>query len=383
MGILSIFRKKKKQPEIEKVNLNELKSWLHTNKESLEEQEQTYIKAILERVSTFTNQFKEKIKILSEMDLKDRKAEGKIKLVVKENLANYLHHANRLVDKLCQMDSKSQKEIIETINSTFLEFEKRSSLNFEKATLLIGKEIGDIKEIVRIFFKDMKIILRENEDFINKLGKISSIESKISDFVEAEKIKAEIEKTTKNYKKCIGGLNNQINRIKSEIEKIKKSEKFLCEEEKKINIVRKKQEQDKKFYELKKAVDFKSLTNCYHSFEKEMNIIKEYKEDFRQAFQKNKCENILKLIDKAKQDPCEIQNKIQDIIKKEIEIDDIIVGETGVEQKESEIKRIKSEIESFNLKRDNGEKRYKKLKINEIVALIKEELLKMNIELIE
>ncbi len=388
MGFWDIFRKKIEEAEIEKVKFNELQPWLRDKKEEIEKQEQEFLKAVEQRISQLIPDLKEKISVLKKIDVDGKKAEEKIKLIVKENLDNYTNYVDELVDKLNEITKavkiKTGKKIVEKINSVFSDFKKRSSLSYEKATFLIGKEIGDIKEAIGIFFRDLENILKENKLLIDKSKIISEIETKIEKFFELEKIKSEIEKTINNYDKKINNLTNNIKIKEEEIEKIKKSEKFLEQNRKREEIEEKKQDLEKQINKLREVIDFKALANFYHSFEKEMAIIKEYKENFKQAFQKTKGNDLVLLLKESKLPHLEILNKMQEITEKEKEISSVIIEKTGIEILEDETKKIKSEIEILVSKKLTEEKRYKKLEssLSEISSLIKQELTKINVEVL-
>ena len=383
MGFWDFFRKKSEQEENEKIKLAELQSWLQNKKAEVEKQEEKLLNVIQVRISEITQEFKEELSILRKVDIKDRKAEEKIKLVVRENLENYIYYFIKLINKLSEVNEKTEKEIIEKINSVFYEFEKKSLMSFEKATFLIGKELGNIKESIRIFFKDFENILKENKDVIDKAKIISSVEVKERKSSEIKKRKSEIEKSIKDYNKKIDTLADKIKAKEEEIEKLKKSDKFIAINKKKQELLKKREEQNREIYKLKEMINLKPLANFFHSFEKEMDIIKAYKENFKQAFQRTQGEDIISLFREAKMPNVTILNKIQNMIEKEREIDSIVIEKTEIEDIETEIKEIRLEIEFLKAKKLEEEKRYKKLEVNldEIVNSIIEELREINVKI--
>ena len=388
MGFWDFFRKRnkgKEEIENEKISVRELEPWLFNKKTEIKKQEEIFLKVIQERIFQLIQESEEEISALKKIDVDKKKAEEKIKLIVKENLDNYIYYLEKLMAKL--KDTSEEKDnavrnIIEKINSVFSDFEKRSKMSYEKATFLIGKEMEKTKESIGLFFKDLKKFLKENQDLIDKAKIISSTETKIRKFSEVKKIKSEIEKTILDYNNKINNLNNNIKIREEEIKKIKKSEKFIEQEKKKEELKQKKEELEEGIYKLREIIDFKALTNFFHIFEKEMNMIKAHKENFKQAFQKTNGVEIISLLQESKLQSPEIINKMQDITKKEREINSMVIEEIGVENLETRIKKIKSEIEILNSKKLAEEKRNNKLSrnLNEIINLIKEELIKINVE---
>ena len=382
MGFFDFFKKKKEQIiEIEKISQNEFQDWILNKKIKIEKQEQEFSILMKERISQFTSELEEKISVLHEVNIDEKKDVEKIKLIVKENLRNYIDYLEKLMIKLKEIDD--EKNIIEKINSIFTDFQKKSALSYEKATILVGKEMKDIKESIRKFFEDLEIIIKNNKDIIDESKMIRLIEIENNKLNEFKKIKSEIINNIEESNNKISNLEKNINIKEEEIENIKKSDKFLEENKKKKDLEIKKQELEKDIGNLSRIIDFKALTNFYHSFEKEMSIIKEYRENFKQTFHKTKGENIMLLLRESKLHSVDILNKFQEIEEKRKEINNIIIEETGIENLEYVIKEIKSEIEDFNLKKLMKEKKLEKLEINlnDIIESIKTELIKINVKL--
>jgi len=241
----------------------------------------------------------------------------------------------------------------------------------------------DVKESLKKFFKDTEDLLKDHKNVIDESKIIRSVEIDAKKFNEIKKIKSEI---AKDIEECNSNINNLKELIKikeEEIENVKKSEKFLEESKKEQDLKIKKQELEKDVENLSRIIDFKALTNFYHSFEKEMNTIKEYKEDFKKAFQKKKGEEIILLLRESKLNDVNILDKIQEIEEKEKEINNITLEETGLKSLENAVNKIKLEIETFSSEKIMKEKRIEKLEINleEITKSIKIKLAKINVEL--
>ena len=382
MGFFDFFKKKKEQIiEIEKISQNEFQDWILNKKIKIEKQEQEFSILMKERISQFTSELEEKISVLHEVNIDEKKDVEKIKLIVKENLRNYIDYLEKLMIKLKEIDD--EKNIIEKINSIFTDFQKKSALSYEKATILVGKEMKDIKESIRKFFEDLEIIIKNNKDIIDESKMIRLIEIENNKLNEFKKIKSEIINNIEESNNKISNLEKNINIKEEEIENIKKSDKFLEENKKKKDLEIKKQELEKDIENLSRIIDFKALTNFYHSFEKEMSIIKEYRENFKQTFHKTKGENIMLLLRESKLHNVNILNKFQEIEEKRKEIDNIVIEETGIENLEGVIKEKKLEIEDFNSKKFMKEKKLEKLEINlnDVIKSIKIELIKINVEL--
>lgn len=382
MGFWDFLKKHKKQTvESEKISQNEIHKWLPNKKTEIEKQEQGFLIVVRERVFQLVSELEEKISVLQGVNVEEKKAEEKIKLIVKENLKNYIDYVEKLISKLKELNN--EKDIVEEINFAFSDFKKRSALTYEKATILIGKEMGDVRNSIKKFFKDTEGILKDNQNVIDESKIIKSVESEIKKFNEIKKIRLEIIKNIEEYDNKTNNLKEIIRIKEEEIENIKKSEKFLEESRKEQELETRKQELEKDIDMLSKMINFKALTNFYHSFEKEMSIVKEYKENFKQTFQKTKGEDIFFLLRESKLQNVDILNKIQEIEEKRKEINNIVIEETGFEDLEIAIKEIKSEIDALNSEKSIKEKKSERLEGNlkDVINSIKIEVAKMNVEL--
>ncbi len=382
MGFWDFLKKKEEQVvKTEKISQDGFQDWILNKKIEIEKQEEQILIPIKERISQFILELEEKISVLHKINIDEKKVEEKIKLIVKENLKNYLDYLEKLITKLKEIGD--EKNIVGTLNFIFTDFKKKSTLSYEKATILIGKEMKDIKENIRRFFTDVEIIIRNNQDIIDESKIIRLLEIEIKKFDEIKKIKLEITKDIEEYDNKISNLEKDIKIKEEEIENLKKSEKFLEENKKKEELKMKKQELEKDIWNLGRLIDFKALANFYHIFEKKMNTIKEYRENFKQAFQKTKGEDIMLLLGESKLHSIDVLNKFKEIEDKRKEIDNIIIGETGFENLEHIIKEMKSKIEAINSNKFMKQKRLEKLEINfnSVIESIKNKLVRVNAEL--
>jgi chromosome segregation ATPase len=375
MGILDYFFKKKQIPktiENTKISFEELPTWLNSEKSKISIEENKYLTQIKEKTSQFTTELENEIPSLKQINLEEKKVEEKIKLIVQNNLDNYIKYLEKLTTNLNQI--QDNKELIAKINYIFTDFQKKSKMSYEKATFIIGDELGKIKDKIQQFYKDIEEIIKENQTTINKSNTIQSIENEIDKLNTIKKVKSELEENIEENNEELKNLNENLHHHLNKIEEVKTSEKFLEENKKKHEL-------EKKLDNLRQSLDFKALTNFYHIFENEMEIVKSYKENFKQSFNKSNGEDLSELLLKSKLDTPEILNTIQKINEKKLEIEKFDNNE--VQSLETEKKKITSEIENINSKKSITEKKSERLNENlsEINNSIKEELVKININL--
>jgi len=380
------FLKKKKPVEKESLSFSQLESWLQDKKQEAKKQEHLFLREIQDKLRQLIEELQKEIQVLKSVNVEGKKAEDKVKLVVKENLENYIYYLDKLLGKLEEItkeqEEKPDREFVEKINSLFSDFQKKSHLSFEKATFLIGEELGNVKESINNFFRSLKSILEENKGIIEKLNVISLAEAKIKKLSELEKNELEVKNNIKEYEEKTSSLGKQIKIKEEDIEKIKTSEKFLAENKKRELLNAKKEGLEREISNLRVMINFKALTNFYHSFEKEMALIKQYREYFKDSFNKTKGQDLLDMLKESKLETAEIRNKIQEIEEKEREMSSIVIEKTGIEDKENEIKELLLKIESFNEAKAPEEKRLKKLQESSegVKKEIKDELTKINVK---
>jgi hypothetical protein len=380
MGFWDIFSKKE-PAKTEKIDFQDLESWLKNRKQESKKQEESYIKEIQDRITQLIEELEQEIRVLEKVDISGKKAEEKIKLVVKENLQYYIYHLIKLKDKLKEI-SKNTESIVENINHTYADFQKKSSASFQKATFLIGQELGNVKESIGNFLRDFKVILNENQTIINNSKTFYSVEEKINKMLETKIRIQEIERAIKENKEKAVSLSKNLLEKHKEIEKIKKTEKFIAERNKKQRIEDTKKEIEYGSGNLRESIDFKVLSSFFHSIEKKMVKVKEYKDNFKQSFQRTKGEELISLLKESNLLDEEIMKKINEINKKQQEISKIVFEDTGIEKIERDIEELNSRMQSISLENTAEQKRLDKMNASliDLIGSIKGELIKINVE---
>lgn len=392
MGIFNFFKKRKENTDInfssEIVQFNELETWLQNKKSELTEKESDLLTQIKDQLNKLTKELEEEIEIIKQINLDNKpKIEERVKLIVKGNIENYTTHLNKLTETLKNLKLQSTT-ITDKINSIFSEFEKKSNLSYQKATFLVGEELEKTKKSIFNFFESLKNTLDKNKNLITLSKTRLIINEKLKEINEIEKQKTETQKNINLLNQKIQDSNNKINTLKKEIEETKKSQEYIEELKTKQTILNKEQELKKEILQLKTGIDFKSLANIFHTNKKEMNLIKEHKENFYNSFQKSNGNEILELLKDAKFDTQILSEKIIETNKIQQEIENLEKTFNpkyleNIKTKESEITKTKENIENINYENSREKNQYDKFNKTkqEIIGKIKQELGKISIEL--
>jgi len=278
------------------------------------------------------------------------------------------------------------EESMKKINKIFLDFNKSSYKNYERATILIGKEMKSVKESLKVFSKELIKTFDENKGVVDSFKGTSLVKSKLDAIQVIDRTLRKISEVIPTLNEKIKGKEEENKKLLGEIEKIKQGSSYLerLRTQKKIESLKEELKND--IFKLEQLLDFKALANFYHSFEKEMNIIKEYKENFRQSFQKDNGKMIVDLLDEAKLNNNTILEKVNLIRTK---IEETSTYEREIKEDEtlelySKIKTVVIEIDNLKIEKVKEEKRDEKIKISkeELIDSLKQEFGKINVEVI-
>ncbi|HDP73693.1 MAG TPA: hypothetical protein ENN46_01915 [Candidatus Woesearchaeota archaeon] len=314
MGLFDIFKRKKKARPSYEENLSP-QDLISLREKQVKELQKSAIKTAKERISSLINELDKEIPAIEKVNLNEKKVEDKIKAIVQGNLESFLRQVKRLKQNLEELNQKEfggLQEIAKEADSVLHDFEKKSYMGFEKATYLVGKELGDVVNSISSFFRDIKKIISDNKKLIDASHSIERIKSVKQDILDKDKAKEEIENEINEIKNKLKKVEKEEKALSREAENIKNSEEYKKKAEKKIELEEKKYKLKKKIDELRSLINLKRLAGIFHSSEKQMPIIKEMKEDFQAAFEKYKAEKVLEMTSEAENKE-EIRRKAEEI----------------------------------------------------------------------
>jgi len=382
MGFWDIFKKKKEEPvEIEKLAKDDLAKWLEKKKLEISHNEGELFLEVKQRISKLIQELTTEISVLNNVDFNEKKEKERIKAIVQENFNNYIINLERLIGKLEELENPS--DIVKQINQIFHDFETKSKANYAKATYLIGKELGDTKESIRNFFKDIEAIIIKYKNHIEESQTTELIEDQIQKYNESKKAKSTIVKEIEEQSKKVKEINSAIKKEEERLENIKKSEEYLENQKKEQELKIKKENQEKNISNLKQLINFKSLANFYHKYEKEMNIVKEYKENFKYTLKRKKGEDIINLLIESKLHTQEISEQIEKINKTEQEITNTKIENKEIDKIKDATAKLVHEEHQINSEQEAKQKTLNKFEENENNELdsLKQKFKEINIEL--
>jgi len=381
MGILNFFKKKeirKEEPELKKIKFSEIQSWIDNKKNITKKKEKEILDLIKGKIEGFLVSLNEKVKILENIDIESKKVEGRVKIIVRQGLDEYLHYVYIFMKELKELENKNIEKTFKDINKIFTDFHKHSNVFYHRANYLIGDEIGVVKQEINNLSKYFAELFIKDKETIKSFEAVSSIELKLSQLNSINNNIDEINLEIKSLDDDINNNNKKERGILEEIDKIKKSKEYLenIKRRKEIESAEKKLEES--ILKLKSFINFKDLSNICHSDKKSMDIIKEYKGNFKMAFQKNNLADILKLLHESNIDSEIIKNKIKDIDEKKQNIveNKELVKDNRMMVQLGKIQKVKYEIEGLNSEKVRFGKKHKNIERTkkDILTLISQEV---------
>jgi hypothetical protein len=389
MGLLDFFRKKnKEEAESIAVPFEELEEWIKKRISDNKSREKVFLKQVSDRITNFLSELRRNISVLESIDIKERKVEDRLKFIVEKNLNAYTAYLKKLAKDLEDIARKTPADILGRVNNVFMDFEKKSNASFQKSTLLIGDELQNIRKNFGNFFSDYNDILKKNEKVIEDSNILHVITEKLREMGDVEETKKEIDFSIESMEKQIEDLELENESIIEEIERMKKSREYQEELENRKYIEEQEGIIDKTIKNLKRMLDFKKLANIFHSSKKEMDIIKDHKDNFHEAFHRDDGKKIIYLVERTDLETDRIQDMIDEIRERKravAENREELVNAPSEKMLilEERIRKNNLDAEDFSSKITEERKKHDKIHsgINELLGDIKAELIKVNVRL--
>jgi hypothetical protein len=391
MGILDLFKKLVKENKVEeviveKLSFSDIENWISSKIKKNEFKEKEIIFKIEAKIEKLGKEVKEKIVVLENFNVNEKKEKENIKSIVIDSRKKYIESVEDLIRRLDNLEESKLKNFIDKINKFFFEFNKSSFKNYERATILIGKEMASVKESLKVFSREILEIFNENKSIIDSFNKLLKIKEKLNTTNSINKILESIEEKKLNLNKKVSEKEKENIVLEKSLEEIKIRPPYLenLDRQKKIETLR--ENSKKNILELKQLLDFKALSNFFHIFEEQMRIVKNHKEDFQTNFEKDNGMAIVELLDKSRLNNDLILEKVSQIRakKEEVESHEKELKEDGTQEISQKIKVIIVEIGNLKIENVKEEKRDERFRENkeELIGLLKRELSLMNVEIV-
>jgi hypothetical protein len=370
MSIFDIFKRKKKEEPVKNYDFDSLPILIEEELKEINEKSEKFMGELKVMVNNFSAEMKQKISNLKLLNLdKKRKDEDqRLKDIVTTSLRSYISFLERLADGLEKIDSKDVEEYVKKVQSAFDNFKKSSGMIYERATILIGKELAEVRDMIDGFARNFNEKLKSNQENLDRMNLIKSIQGLLSRLEEIRKIQKQIEDSIAYFENKKIGIEEERQSTEKNYDEYKQSSEFKAFSEEQEITKQKNKVLDEDISRLKHDINLKNLAAYFHNDQKKNSIIKNYSRDFSESLKEDSDLEIISLLKEAnhKSDEQKIRSIKQRIIEKEDLMGDAKIEEltdhlssldrelTGIG---AEIAREKEKIPKFVEKQDQIMKR--------------------------
>lgn len=371
--IKNAFKSEEKPAEvkIETLSLDQLKIRIETKIKENDEKDSVLKKEIFHRISEFDRALASSIDNLSNINLKERKEHERIKSIVLENLHLYISQLKRLLNKLNALENYLSKELLEKVYLLMNEFSSLSHIPFEKATILIGKDLEVNKNILIGFIKDLNKIKADNETYFRHSEQALKLNHSLNELNTSLSHINNLSQTISSLNDKSKDKKEETKKISEKIERIKNSEEFKKDLEKKEIHKNSLSNLDTKIRIIKQKINFKSLAKTYYQNPEASRLIERYSNNFKSALEND--ENMV-FFDLIKEDSGTSHEDLTTLKNKIIELNSFPATKTEKEMSELQSHLTKTSNDISNIEEDMATEQKKMNKFEQKRALLLNEV---------
>jgi hypothetical protein len=276
------------------LNFEEIPEKIKNKKSYLSDKEISLNEEINSIISDFELKIKEIMPHLMQVDISKKKEIDKVKFLVRENFDLYVFYLNKLLSDLDSIKKDNSAPKMNKVFNTLNNFNKISAMPYEKATYLIGNELGQANDNVKDFYKKIKSILEKNKSVFEELELTNKISQLFDDLNKLNLYEKEISSSISFMNSQLEKNKQEIRNYNSNIEKIKSSEQYKTDLEIKESYLKELQKTESALSAIKQKIDFKLLAKHFHFNKKNHELIQAYNSNFKSTL---KEDSELKLIE--------------------------------------------------------------------------------------
>jgi len=369
MGLFNLIKKifqeeQKKEKEVKILTFSEVGVWADYEKKEAEAKEKEIISTTNKRIETLDQEIKEKIAVLKDYNVEEKKEKEEIKNVVNLGREKYITFVEELLNNLTELKDPRLENYLEIINKKIYSFNKSSHKNYQKATILIGKEMASIKNSIKNFSLEIYKIFDKNKSLIYSLKQFPEIKNKWNAINSINKDLKEIDEKVLDLNEKKDSKEKEYKKLQELLQKTKSSPSYLERIEKEKQISDFKEQIKKDVFDLGQLIDFKALAAFFRINPEQMKMVKNHRENFSENFNKDEGKIILDLLNEAKLNKNTISERVDQIRTNLSKLKGLTenVGEDPTAQINSQIENFNEELDSLKDEKAKEEKRQEKLR---------------------
>ncbi len=370
MGIFDFFKKKSvgEKVEVGSLSYGDAEKVFGEMVRVLKERERVVLSEIAGKFEDFYVSVEEKLGVLERIDIESKKEYERAKILVRQGLDKYVGLVRGLLKELKKLngergvgvrgigvlDAGGLVGFVNEIGKVFVGFEKASAKVYERATYLVGDEMMAVRNEVRKFYNGLLKIFDGEKSLIIGLRMCSEIRLKFGEVGRMEDRLKEFEREVLVNEDGVVKLKKMVDNLREEIDLIKKSSDYLegLRAKEKVGVLSRML--DGEIVRLKGLVDFKKLIGIVHVNERELGIVKRFRDAFVSEFSSGSGK-LLGILESCGMMSSEVEGQVALVGKIRGELGEMkkLIGVDVVVGKLEEVRKIEGEIE---LKRISGVK---------------------------
>jgi len=314
-------------------------------------------KEILAGISQLEEKIRVSIASLEKIDISGKKEHEKIKLIVAENLALYVSQMKRLIESMKNIENIETKEGAGRLFYNLNEFNRISRAPYEKANILIGKELYEAREIIRNFAQEMNRIADKKELF-EEAEKTRQLSQMLLELEKSRNYENEIAKKKKNLDDELKEKSEEHSAITEKIASAKNSADYKKDIKEKELQQEKFRELENELESLKQKINFKQLARNFHHDEKKLGIISEYSSSFRTSAMNDPDLKIIEFVKECQNADISYLRELKEKITSHANFPasrmetEILLMEKSLKELDSDMNLIKTNIENESKKNE-------------------------------
>jgi hypothetical protein len=350
MGIFDFFKKKSVEEKIEIGSFEDAEKVFGEKVGALKKREEEVLFEIGEKFEDFYVSVEGKLGVLEGIDIEGKKEYKRAKILVRQGLDKYVGFVRGLLKDLRGLEGGDLGKFVREVGRVFVGFERTSSKVYERATYLIGDEMMAVRNEIRKFYNGLLGTFEEEKLLIGDLKRVGDIELKLGEIERVEGKLKDFEEEIRVNDVGIGRAKGKFERLNREVGEIKDSSEYVLRLKMKEEIGVLEVGLNSEIVKLKNLVDFKKLIGIVHSSERDLRIVKGFRDSFVSEFSRG-GERLLGLLEESGMRGGEIEAQVSLIGKKKEELVEKRKG-VGLDvsvAKLEEIKKVEGEIEVMEI----------------------------------
>ena len=299
MGLLDFFRSRKVAEEpLKEVSFGDAVLLLEARVKDESVKIDEAKREVGDRIVTFVSEVGERIVILDLIDLAKKREHERIKFMTMKGLKEYIEELNRFVGNLEKVDGGLEFSLyVRGINLAVDSFLRNSRKKLGRATILIGKELAEAEELIKVFHKEVNVIVGRSSGIVSRVGRAGELQVLKESVVKVRKEREEVKKIIFNLNKEREMAMNEKSEKEKEFDLFEEGEEFKDWLDGKEALKSEGEALEKSIRDLRGRIDIKLLMNKFHGVPRSLELLKSYRDDFLNALMSDGVFLILDMIE--------------------------------------------------------------------------------------